>query len=222
MRIRLEKTNLIIIASICALIVFSVLTIVQNKIINYEKQVKVFLSNREISKEVKIDEKDFEEYYISESLAKKLSAITKIHPNMYTKTNMYKGQFLISSLVGSKEELKIVEGGENKEKISIEISDLAGMLSYQIKRGDKVNLYFTGKYEVIEKMIDKFSNVLIGNLTTVKLLDNEEILGVYDKNGVSSESEVFLEPNTIVFGVTKEKAEIINNFRSQGEFYLTM
>lgn len=222
MRIRLEKTNLIIIALICALIVFVVLTLVQNKIINYEAQVKVFIANKEIEKEVKIDEKDFEQCYIPESLAKRLLAITKIPTNMYTKTNMYKGQFLISTLIGSKEELKIVEGGENKEKISIEIGDLAGMLSYQIKKGDKVNLYFTGKYEVIEKMINKFSQLLMGNLSTVQILDNEEILGVYDKNGVSSESEDFLEPNTIIFGVTKEKAEIINNFRSQGEFYLTM
>jgi hypothetical protein len=71
-------------------------------------------------------------------------------------------------------------------------------------------------------MVDKFPNALVGNLSTVQILDSEEILGIYDKNGVNSENEEFLEPNTIIFGVTKEKAEIINNFRTQGEFYLTM
>ena len=55
------------------------------------------------------------------------------------------------------------------------------MLSYQIKRGDRVNLYFTGKYEVVEKMINKFPKVLVGSLSTVQIFDNEEILGIYDK-----------------------------------------
>jgi len=71
-------------------------------------------------------------------------------------------------------------------------------------------------------MVDKFPNVLIGNLSTVQILNDEEILGIYDKNGVSSENEEFLEPSTVIFGVTRENAEIINNFRTQGEFYLTM
>ena len=195
---------------------------IQNKLINYEEQIKVFVANTEIKKETKLNKDNFDECYLPQGLARELNVLTKIPASMYTKTDIYKGQFLIASLIGTKEELKIIEGGENKEKISIEFSDVASMLSYQIKKGDKVNLYFTGKHEVTEKMISRFQNVLVGNLSTVQILDNEEVLGVYDKNGVSSESEEFLEPNTIVFGVTKENAEVINNFRTQGEFYLTM
>jgi hypothetical protein len=180
------------------------------------------VANTEIKKETKIKKDNFDECYLPEGLARELNVLTKIPDNAYAKTDMYKGQFLIASLIGTKEELKIIEGGENKEKVSIELSNIASMLSYQIKRGDKVNLYFTGKYEVIEKIADKFPNALIGSLATVQLLYNEEVLGVYDKNGVSSENEEFLEPNTFIFGVTKENAEIINNFRTQGEFYLTM
>ena len=211
-----------IITAIFAFIVFGILTLIQNKLINYEEQIKVFVANTEIKKETKLDKDNFDECYLPQGLAKELNVLSKIPTNMYTKTDMYKGQFLIASLIGTKEELKIIEGGENKEKISIELGNGASMLSYQIKRGDKVNLYFTGKYEVIEKMVDKFPNVLIGNLSTVQILNDEEILGIYDKNGVSSENEEFLEPSTVIFGVTRENAEIINNFRTQGEFYLTM
>lgn len=222
MKIRIDRVKLLIITAIFTFIVFGLLTLIQNKIINYEEQIKVFVANTEIKKETKLNKNDFDECYLPEGLAKELNVLTKIPNDMYTKTDMYKGQFLISSVIGTKEELKIIEGGENKEKISVELGDLASMLSYQIKRGDKVNLYFTGKYEVVEKMINKFPNVLIGSLSTVQILDKEEILGIYDKNGVSSENEEFLEPNTIIFGVSKQNSEIINNFRNQGEFYLTM
>jgi len=222
MKIRIDRIKLLIITAVFTFIVFGILTLIQNKIINYEEQIKVYVANSEIEKESKLNRDNFDECYLPEGLAKELGVLTKIPGDMYTKTAMYKGQFLIASLIGTKEELKIIEGGENKEKISIELNDLASMLSYQIKRGDKVNLYFTGKYEVIERMINKFPNALIGSLSTVQILDNEEILGIYDKNGINSENEEFLEPNTIIFGVSKEKAEIINNFRSQGEFYLTM
>lgn len=222
MKIRVDKLKLLIATTIFTFIVFGILTLIQNKIINYEEQIKVFVANVEIKKETKLKKEDFDECYLPQSLAKKLNVLAKIPTNMYTKTDIYKGQFLIASLIGTKEELKIIEGGENKEKISIELGNAANMLSYQIKRGDKVNLYFTGKYEVIEKIISKFPDALVGSLSTVQILNNEEILGIYDKNGVNSENEEFLEPNTVIFGVTKEKAEVINNFRTQGEFYLTM
>jgi hypothetical protein len=222
MKIRIDRVKLLIVTAIFTFIVFGILTLIQNKLINYETQIKVFVANTEIKKETKIKKDNFDECYLPEGLARELNVLTKMPDNAYAKTDMYKGQFLIASLIGTKEELKIIEGGENKEKVSIELSNIASMLSYQIKRGDKVNLYFTGKYEVIEKIADKFPNALIGSLATVQLLYNEEVLGVYDKNGVSSENEEFLEPNTFIFGVTKENAEIINNFRTQGEFYLTM
>lgn len=222
MKIRIDRIKLLVITAIFTFVVFGFLTLIQNKLINHEAQIKVFVANTEIKKETKLNKDDFDECYLPEGLAKELNVLSKIPSDRYTKTDMYKGQFLIASIIGTKEELKIIEGGENKEKISVELSDIASMLSYQIKRGDRVNLYFTGKYEVVEKIADKFPNALIGNLTTVQLLYNEEVLGVYDKNGVSSENEEFLEPNTVIFGVTRENAEIINNFRTQGDFYLTM
>lgn len=222
MKIRVDKLKLLIITSIFAVVVFGILTVIQNKIINYEEQVKVFVANKEIKKESLLNKDDFDECYLPEGLAKELKTLDKVPNNMYTKVEMCKGQFLISSVIGTKEELKIIDVGENKEKISIELDDLASILSYQIKTGDRVNLYFTGKHEVTDKIIDKFSDVLVGNLTTVQILENEEILGIYDKNGVSSENEEFLTPNTIIFGVDKEKAKIMSNFTGQGEFYLTM
>lgn len=222
MKIRVDKLKLLIITSIFAVVVFGILTVIQNKIINYEEQVKVFVANKEIKKESLLNKDDFDECYLPEGLAKELKTLDKVPNNMYTKVEMCKGQFLISSVIGTKEELKIIDVGENKEKISIELDDLASILSYQIKTGDRVNLYFTGKHEVTDKIIDKFSDVLVGNLTTVQIFENEEILGIYDKNGVSSENEEFLTPNTIIFGVDKEKAKIMSNFTGQGEFYLTM
>ena len=214
--------NLIIISAIFAVIVFIILTLIQNKLINYEEDTKVLIAVRDIEKETKLEKKSFKEIYIPVSLAKELNILSDLDREVYNRSEIYKGQFLSSSLVASKEELKIIDGGTEKEKIAIELTDQASMLAYQIKKGDKVNLYFTGKQSVVENITSKFSDVLTSNLVTIKLFQNEEILGIYDKDGYSCESENFSVPSAIVFGVTKENAEIINNLRNQGEFNITM
>lgn len=222
MRLKIEKASLIIISAILALIVFVILTLVQNSLINYEEEIKVLIAIKDIEKETKLNNSYFKEVFIPVSLAKELGVLTSLDNELYNRTNIYKGQFVSNSLVATKEELKIIEVEENKEKISLELTDEASMLSYQIKKGDKVNLYFTGKPDVVDNIASKFSNVLSSNLTTIKILENEEILGIYDKDGVSSESENFTVPTSIVFGVTKENAEVINNLRNQGDFNITM
>lgn len=222
MRLRIEKASLIIISAILALIVFMVLTLVQNSLIDYEEETKVLMAIKDIEKETRLNDSYFKEIYIPISLSKELGALSSINGELYNRTNMYKGQFLSSSLVATKEELKIIELNANKEKISLELTDEASMLSYQIKKGDKVNLYFTGKPIVVENIASKFTHVLSSNLTTIKILEDEEILGIYDKDGFSSESEKFTIPTAIIFGVTKENAEVINNLRNQGEFNITM
>jgi len=222
MRLRIEKASLIIISAVLALIVFIILTLVQNSLINYEEETKVLIAIKDIEKETKLNKDYFKEIFIPVSLSKELGALASLNGELYNRTSIYKGQFLSSSLVATKEELKIIDVNANKEKISLELNDEASMLSYQIKKGDKVNLYFTGKTDVVDNIASKFSNVLVSNLTTIKILENEEILGIYDKDGVSSESENFTVPTSIVFGVTKENAEVINNLRNQGDFNITM
>lgn len=222
MKIRIEKINLIIISAIFAVIVFIILTLIQNRLINYEEDVKVLMAIKDVERETKLEEEAFKEIYIPISLAKELSILSGLDGELYNRENIFKGQFLSSSLVATKEELKIIDVEAGREKISIELADEASMLSYQIKKGDKVNLYFTGKKAVVENIVEKFPDVLVSNLTTIKILENEEILGIYDKDGISSENEKFSVPSSIVFGVSKENAQVINNLRNQGEFNITM
>lgn len=222
MKIRVEKTSLIIISAIFAFIVFVILTLIQNSLINYEEDAKVLIAICDIEKETKLDKSSFKEIYIPLSLAKELKILSDLGKDVYNRSHIYKGQFLSSSLVGTKDELKIIDGEANEEKISVELADEASMLSYQIKKGDKVNLYFTGKGQVLENIVSKFPNVLTSNLTTIKILENEEILGLYDKEGISSENEDFSVPTSVVFSVSKQNAEVINNLRNQGNFSITM
>lgn len=56
---------------------------------------------------------------------------------------------------------------------------------------------------------------------TSKIIENEEILGIYDANGISSDDERFLKPDTIILSVSTAKAQLINNLRSQGTFDIT-
>jgi len=58
-------------------------------------------------------------------------------------------------------------------------------------------------------------------LQTAKILENTEILGIYDENGRGYENADFSKPDTIVIAVEPIIAEMVNNLRNQGTFDIT-
>ena len=72
---------------------------------------------------------------------------------------------------------------------------------------------------------NSFVNTLYKYMTAsrvLELLENEEVLGIFDENGVSCFSELFTKPDTIVLNVDSNMARLINNLRSQGVFDVTL
>jgi len=82
-------------------------------------------------------------------------------------------------------------------------------------------VYFTGKYVSVLSLGIYDSSPTEGKMYTSKILENEEILGIFDSNGISYNDERFLKPDTIILSVSYEQAKIINNLRNQGTFDIT-
>jgi len=99
-------------------------------------------------------------------------------------------------------------------------------VSYQLKSKDRIHLYFTGRTGVIRDSFNHYGLKLEkveddNTMQTVKLIENVEILGVYDEFGLNCEENDSRTPDTIVLGVSAKEAEIINNLRNQGIFDIT-
>jgi len=217
----MKKINMIICSIVFSVILFFILTGVQKKMIKYEPQVSVLIAMREINTDEKLDESMFKTVLAPVGIIKTDSIIEKINDDMYAKEKIHNGQILLTGDVGSKEELKIINNAAGGEIIAIKLKGPENAISYQIKPGDDVNVYFTGKYVSVLSLGIYDATPTEGKMYTAKILENEEILGIYDANGIPCTDERFLKPDTIILSVTNEQAKLINNLRSQGTFDIT-
>lgn len=224
----MKKINLLIISSISAMILFIILTFIQGKIINNENQQVAYVANVDILKDTEIDENKIKEVNIPSFLINNTTAVDNYEDikGKYAKYPINKGQIIFKQDVATKEELKIINSAEGLEKISVKIKSSENGVSYQVKPQDRIHLYFTGKYSVIKEAFMKygieFSNSENNNsLHTSKIIQDIEVLGIYDELGRSYNSANFSKLDTIVIAVEPKIAELINNLRSQGIFDIT-
>jgi len=217
----MKKINIIICSILFSLILFLILTVVQKKMIKYEPQVNVLIATQEINIDQKLEAKMFKSVLAPIGIVKTDSVLDKINDDMYAREKIHNGQILLKEDIGSKDELKILNNELGCETIAIKLKGPENAISYQIKPGDKVNVYFTGKYVSVLSLGIYDSSPTEGKMYTSKILENEEILGIFDSNGISYNDERFLKPDTIILSVSYEQAKIINNLRNQGTFDIT-
>lgn len=224
----MKKVNLLIISGISAVILFLVLTLVQNKLIEHEDVQLVYVANTDVFRDTEITNKDYREVFVPASLVLNTDAITNIEDiqGKYVKEPINKGQIIFKQDVASKEELKIIQAGEGLEKIAVRIKAAENAISYQIKPKDRIHLYFTGKSNVTKDAFFKYGikfddSKNDNSLQTSKVLDNIELLGIYDELGRSYDEANFTKLDTIVIAVEPIMAEMLNNLRNQGTFDIT-
>jgi len=220
----MKKINILIISGISAIILFIVLTVVQSKLIQTENMQAVFVSTTDVFRDTELTKDSYKEIYVPTSLVINTDAVTKIDDlnGKYAKDSINKGQIIFKQDIAKKEELKIIDVENGLERIAVKLKSTDNAVAYQVKPKDRVHLYFTGKGNVIKNVFDKSNSVKNDNLIqTVKIIENTEILGIYDEVGRSYESSGFNRLDTIVIAVSPHNAEIINNLRNQGTFDIT-
>ena len=224
----MKKINVLLISGVSSIILFLVLTFIQSKIIDNEKIVVAYIANADVARDSEIDKGMLKEINVPNFLIENTSAILNIEEfdGKYAKEAINKGQIIFSQDIATKEELKIIKAETGLEKIAVKIKSSENALAYQVKPKDRIHLYFTGKGSTVKEAFItngiEFSNSENDNvLLTAKILENIEILGIFDEFGRGYENDSFNKLDTIVIAVEPDVAKMINNLRNQGTFDIT-
>lgn len=148
--------------------------------------------------------------------------IDKYISNYVIKSFVNPGQIISEDLLILKEEY--VKEDDTNFQISIPIKDSSYAVSYKVKRGDKINIYYTSKLNqtgnIIKNYEKKYSSSSEDSYLTCKLLENIYVINTYNDLGKKAiEGEKFKE---IIIGVNKDMALMISNLKEQGEFNICL
>lgn len=210
-----------------ATILFVASTIAQRKLIKYEPKIKCLfladdISANELAKEGKFVLKDIDISLVAN--IKIVQDFSKIE-NLYARDNMCKGQLVIEKQFDTKENLKIYEIEEGKEKVSLKIKSSENGVSYSIRENSKVNIYVTLRNDIAENFLNEKERLVIGQkddgYTIIKLIDNVSILETYDIDGNRIKESDTKVIDTIMIAVTESEAKEINLLKDIGVFNVT-
>lgn len=224
----MKRINVLVISGCIAVILFVTLTVLQNKIVKKEIVVPVYMANVDIMPDTKINKNDYKEVIVPVSLTIEGNLVLneKDLEDKYAKSIINKGQIIFQQDIASKEELKIIDAMDGFERIALKIKSSENAVAYQIKPKDRIHLYFTGKSTVVRKIFSKYGMGYDGSvedslLQTEKIIEDIEILGIYDESGREYENSNFSKLDTIVIAVDSKTAQFLNNLRTQGTFDIT-
>lgn len=219
-----NKIVLIIGTVILTIILFTISTYTQKKLINYEPKVKCLFVKEDITQNQKVSSEMFSLEEVNVSLVantKIINDYSKID-GLYAKDNIYKGQLAIYKQFDSKENLSIYEIENGKEKVSIKIKNAENGVSYSIKKNSKINVYVTLKSDILNGFLSDKEKLSIGTnedgYTIIKLLENVLVLDVFDIDGNKIEESDMKIIDTVMIAVTPDEAKIINLLRDIATF----
>ena len=222
-----KKVSVLIVTIVLTIIVFSISTYMQKKLVNYIPTMKCLVVLNDINAYEQISEENVKyvdmpiEIISSAQIVRNIDAVKEL----YLKDKIYKGQILLLNQFDSKENLMIYKAEDGKEKISIKIKSPDNGVSYTIRENSIVNIYATVRSEYA------FKDLLSGDITYIgdeydgycisKILDGVKVLGVFDSNGENIENTYERTIDTVLIAVTSQEAKIINLYREIATFSIT-
>lgn len=224
----MRNTKILVISFVAACILFVILTVVQNALTHYEPKESVFIARTDVLCDTELSVELFEEMEVPLSLAVKGKPVLDLtdFEGKYAQNPIYQGQILFQSDVAESKRISATSIVEGREKVAIKLKSSENAVSYQLEPGCRIHLYFTGRYGAVRDILQSYglqNDAFDENSNyTVKLLKDEEVLGIFDETGISSFSEMFTKPDTIVLSVDSHMAHLINNLRLQGVFDVTL
>ena len=209
----MKRINILVISGCVAVILFVILTVLQNKIVNKEAMVTVYMATIDIMPDIKVNKSDYKEVIVPVSLTIEGSPIVKekdledkypefkredslsssiggIAQSSFEKvehTVINKGQIIFKQDIASKEELKIIEAVDGLERIALKIKSSENAVAYQIKPKDRIHLYFTGKSGILKRIFSKYGIKYDVNMEDT-LLQTEKIISDTEILGIYDEA----------------------------------
>lgn len=213
-----------IIILLIAIVLYFILTFIYNKIVKNDAYIYAYLVKQDINKGETLNVENVDKVKLQISNNQNVfDDFENLELYVFNK-NVEKGKVILKEDLALKSEYKV---DEEYEYISIkaESSDMA--VSYNISKGDVVNIYYTAKTNMISDILEKYSEDFITsgieeNYATLKLLKNVTILDTFNNSGISLSSDVNLNGDfvidTVMIKVKKEDALLIKNLKNYGKF----
>ena len=222
-----NKAVILTAAIVLSIILFTISTYAQKKLVNYEPKIECLF----LKEDIKANEKVEKEMFVVKEIPVSLVVNTKILmnyneiENLYSKDNIYKGQIALAKQFDTKEKLSIYESEEGKERVSIKIKSAENGVSYSIKNNSLVNVYVTLRMDLAKDFLKDKERLTIfsedDGYTIIKLLENVNIIETFDVDGNKTEETNSTIIDTIIVGVTSEEAKQINLLREIGTFNIS-
>jgi hypothetical protein len=223
-----KKITLLIISIILAIIVFTISTSIQKKLVNYVPTMPCYISTSLLPEYTQITKDNFKLVNLPVDAIANSKVVTSFDDisGLYLKSDIYPGQILLHNQLSKKEDLMIFSGEEGKEKISIKIKNSESGVSYILKKGSSINLYATIINEyAVNGVFSNIEKVQIGTndlgYSTIRILENVKVLGTFDEDGIEVENSAERVIDTILVCVTHEEAQKINLLKDIATFGIT-
>lgn len=220
----MNKTKRIIIASLISLVVVSIFSyVIKTKENNSFVKVPIAL------KEIKIGEKinNTNTKWIN---VKKDIEINNIYKNLISVDELKKyvaskevtrGQVINKSNLVLNEEYLANEKGY--QYIALPISSSDNGVSYKIKKGDNITVYYTAKRRNVEAVLKEklkmYSTENMDGMVTCKLYENIQVISVNNSIGQEVEDNTITD---IVIRLSEQDAMLLANLKEQGTFTLAI
>lgn len=222
-----NKIGVLGVTLILTIIVFSLSTHLQKKLIDYEPTINCLVLKEDISENSKVNE----EMFVLADVPVSIVGISKTVGNyneiaeLYAKDNMIKGQIAMRNQFDTKENLSIYEVENGKEKISLKVSSPENGLSYSIKANSKINVYATLRNDYAKNFANTKEKMSVGDeydgYTVIKIIDSVQVLGVFNVDGIEVKSYEDGNIDSIMIAVSPEEAKEINLIREIATFSFT-
>lgn len=228
------KKRLIVL--IFSVFIYFLLVFLYNNILKKSDYIEAYILKENISRGKTLNLEDLEKVYFKDDSNINLKKIT-LYDNFdkyISKYDMVKGSLLLKDNFVLYDEY--IKASDDNEVISIKISNPEDIVSYQIYKNSIVNIYYTGKLEFANSILNNLNSLNISTndeskssngYITAKLASNVKVINLFDRYGnvVESDNEKKNESNkidTVMFELNKDLIMNINNLKNYGEFYITI
>lgn len=212
----MNKNKRILISLCISLILLIVFNVIYSKL-KTKKEIKAYIVTKNIATGESINEENTACITIIQDKPNN-NVLKNLDKNQYAKTSLNVGQILVSDLVDS--DRKVNDG--KYENISLPITSADDAASYKLKKGSKVNIYYTAKYSNVSEALKStnelvYSSKSIEGVVTTKLYENIEVISLADSTGQGSNMYTQIQ-------IRVEKSEIpkLVCLKQFGTFTLTM
>lgn len=222
-----NKVSILVATAILTIVVFSISTAMQKRLINYEAKVNCLMATVDIFENESVSSEMFKVVEVPISLVVNNAIISDFSEveNLYAKTQIYKGQLVFKKHLDTQENLSIFENNNGQEMISVKIESPENGVSYSIKKNSYINLYVTLKNNYATDFLLENERLQIGDeyegYTVIKLIDEVKVLGVFNIDGYEITNAHDGIIDSIMISVDADVAKQISLLRDIGSFNVT-